>query len=117
MPEPEVLDKLQKLEDELSVSSHKEMVIDWGKDYRKILDIVKLKNNLGIQMLIVELKRKEASCTQDLSEKKALDDDPTERKAIRRERLCWRYLLNLFSGVEVQLEEKEKQILGAEVVE
>ncbi|MHA1420273.1 MAG: hypothetical protein ACTSPO_15265 [Candidatus Heimdallarchaeaceae archaeon] len=83
---------------------------EWGKDIRKNLAITKLKDNLGVQGIIEEMKRKEKRCTSSLSEDKKLDSDSEERKAIRRERECWRWFINIFNGAEKSLSNIEKEI-------
>ena len=111
---PQILEKLEKLEKEFSVpsafNSELTTIREWGKDIRKNLAITQLKNNLGVQGIIEEMKRKKDRCTLSLSEDKTLDNDSEERKAIRRERECWRWFINIFDGAEKSLSSVEKEI-------
>jgi len=116
MNTPDILEKLERLEQEFSGPSvfdpvgAQNTIREWGKTIRKNLAIKDLKNNLGMKQLMTEMVRKEKACTVALSEDKTLDDKPEEKKAIRRERECWRWFINIFDGVDSSLSNIEKQI-------
>ena len=110
MNNPEIIDKIEKLNIEFSDASatDRATIRDWAKSIRENLAVLELKENKGMRMIMEELDRKISDCTKSLAENETMSEE--DRQLIFRERRCWRWFRFLFDGAE-----KTVKLIGKQV--